>query len=339
MASIAEEKMIKEQLYNKIDKITAKTVEQYTQRERLGTGYSLAAATSDSERILKLLKRLKAAISDEISYDLLKEIDKKITETAEVLSRMESFSPEDNRAEDNKRRIISDIGVQYRDLFKLASPIIAIGSQNINEINENILKSTEFLNEISNVRKELIADLESAKKQSDEILSSMRDATARTGISRHANIFKEEAEDHKNIAKKWLIANISLGAAALGLAAYSIYYYASRQIEVSTAQSIQIGIAKLITFSILYFGLVWTSRNYRAHRHNFVINQHRQNALNTFESFVEGTSDDHTKNAVLVKSTEAVFSPIVTGYLTKEPEPQGGTQILEVIRNVMGKQQ
>jgi len=125
----------------------------------------------------------------------------------------------------------------------------------------------------------------------------------------------------------------------LGLAAYSIYYYASRQIDSSTAQSIQMGIAKLITFSILYFGLVWTSRNYRAHRHNFVINQHRQNALNTFESFVEGTSDDHTKNAVLIKSTEAVFSPIVTGYLTKEPEPQGGTQILEVFRNVISKQQ
>ena len=83
--------------------------------------------------------------------------------------------------------------------------------------------------------------------------------------------------------------------------------------------------------------LLWSSRNYKAHRHNNVINRHRANALSTFKVFVDSSKDDiATKNALLLKSAEAIFSPAITGYLTKEPDNQGTPQILEIVRNING---
>lgn len=107
---------------------------------------------------------------------------------------------------------------------------------------------------------------------------------------------------------------------------------------INTGLSIQLAISKLIVFSILYFALIWGSRNYRAHRHNAVVNQHRQNALSTFQAFVDSAEDDKaTKDAVLLRSTETIFSPHISGYLTKESEKQNTPQILEIFRNAMGK--
>lgn len=102
----------------------------------------------------------------------------------------------------------------------------------------------------------------------------------------------------------------------------------------TTAQSIQLGLAKLLLFSFLVGGIVWSGRVYRAHRHNYVVNKHRQNALSTFKTFVSSTQDQQTKNAVLLQATQCVFAPQVTGYITQENEASGTPQILEIVRGI-----
>lgn len=87
------------------------------------------------------------------------------------------------------------------------------------------------------------------------------------------------------------------------------------------AAIIQKIIARLAIISILYFGVIWFIKNYRAHRHLSVLNSHRQNALLTFQSFVEGAGgDEQTKKAVLLEATHCIFSPANTGYLGGEDE-------------------
>jgi hypothetical protein len=64
----------------------------------------------------------------------------------------------------------------------------------------------------------------------------------------------------------------------------------------------------LVVLSVFYFAMVATSRNYRAHQHNWTVNKHRQNASSTFETFVKATTDDQTKNAVLLYAAQAIFA-------------------------------
>ena len=104
--------------------------------------------------------------------------------------------------------------------------------------------------------------------------------------------------------------------------------------EASTHDIVTETLIRLLILSLLYFGMVWSSKNYLAHRHNVVVNKHRANALKTFQSFVEGAEgDSQTKNAVLIQATTAVFSPQKSGFLRKESDTQAPNRIIEILQN------
>jgi len=63
------------------------------------------------------------------------------------------------------------------------------------------------------------------------------------------------------------------------------------------------------------------------------VNQHRQNALSTFETFVKAAADDQTKGAVLLQATQAIFTPQVTGFIAQESDSGGPAQVLEIFRS------
>lgn len=99
--------------------------------------------------------------------------------------------------------------------------------------------------------------------------------------------------------------------------------------------TIQRIITKIIVISIFYYAALWSSRNYRSHRHLSVVNKHRQSALSTFETFVNAAADQQTKNAVLLEATHCIFSPAVSGYLGADEE-NPSNRIVEVLKTVGG---
>jgi hypothetical protein len=98
---------------------------------------------------------------------------------------------------------------------------------------------------------------------------------------------------------------------------------------------VQHALGKILVFTALYYGLIWCGRNYRANRHNYVMNKHRQNSLSTFESFVRAAQQDTAiKNAVLLQATTAIFAPQVTGYAAQETDPESPNKIIEITRSL-----
>jgi len=64
------------------------------------------------------------------------------------------------------------------------------------------------------------------------------------------------------------------------------------------------------------------------------LNKHRQNALNTFETFSKAAgTDTQTKNAVLLEATHAIFSNQQTGYLNQDGESDSPNRIIEIIKS------
>ena len=75
-------------------------------------------------------------------------------------------------------------------------------------------------------------------------------------------------------------------------------------------------ISRVVLMSLLSFALVWMARNYRASRHNAVVNRHRENDLKTFRAFVEGPQDDpQVRNAILLQASQSIFAPQTSGYI------------------------
>lgn len=181
---------------------------------------------------------------------------------------------------------------------------------------------------------DILFEAKSNKLEIDNILEQMRRASGSFGVSKYSAFFLEEAQKYKQKSKNWLLTTIAVAIATLVIGVYmfidhlnNIYYY-------SIPQVIQLSISKLIILSVLYFGIVSGARIYKSYMHNHIINCHRANALNTFESFIQASDDPNTKNAVLLQATNAIFSHQTSGFIQKEMAPTPPVRLIDLIKNM-----
>lgn len=187
------------------------------------------------------------------------------------------------------------------------------------------------------------------KEEIDSLVKSAKDAVAKVGVAQFATNFEEIADNHANSATRWLRATAGLAAATIAVAFLLVFVLPATAetatdasdtatttgkiiaLAVSDANALQRILTKLVVISLFYFAVVWSARNYRAHRHLYVVNNHRQNALMTFETFVKAADAGDIRNAVLLESTRCIFSPSVTGYLGKDEQQPSG-RIIEILK-------
>jgi hypothetical protein len=65
---------------------------------------------------------------------------------------------------------------------------------------------------------------------------------------------------------------------------------------------------------------------------NYILNRHRQNALDTFETFVTATADNQNKDAVLLQATQTIFSAQNSGFINQDSESPNLSPLLELIK-------
>lgn len=184
-------------------------------------------------------------------------------------------------------------------------------------------------------------------------LKNAKEAAALVGIVEYSKFFEQEALDHERSGRWWLAVTLLLAASAAFAAGWNFYKAESliraavsgksdthqtngAEARPDVGLEVQLAAAKIIILSILLSAGIWTGRVYKAHRHNFIINRHRRNALSTFQTFAGNASDAQTKNAVLLQATTCIFGPQSTGYVSQDKESEGYPQILEIIRGVGG---
>lgn len=168
--------------------------------------------------------------------------------------------------------------------------------------------------------------------EAESALSVVREASGELGVAEHAEFFDTAAAEHAGAAGRWLIATVVMSLATAAAALGAIWLALERPV-VSPGQAVQLAFAKLLLFSVLSVALVWCSRNHRSQLHNAVVNRHRRNALSTFAALANATDDDGTRNAVLLRATEAVFLPGSSGYLESTHETGGSATIVEIMKS------
>lgn len=176
-------------------------------------------------------------------------------------------------------------------------------------------------------------ELQGAQKEAQQMLAEVKKTAAEQGVSQQAVHFQQEAIFHKNSQTTWLVA---AGIFALLAAAW---------ILVGTLPSEEWGVAvanyaatKTLGFSLLAFAVVFCVKNYMAHRHNYVVNTHRQKALQTYRTLADAAHSDNEQDIVLEQAARCIFSPQNTGYI-KTGNDAGGHNILamETVRRAAPK--
>ena len=90
-------------------------------------------------------------------------------------------------------------------------------------------------------------------------------------------------------------------------------------------------VTRIAVISVIYGAALWSAKNYKINRHLFVVNQHRSSALRTFEAFIVASSDEETKNAILLEATHCIFAHSNTGFLGKDEELPAN-RIIEILK-------
>ena len=302
-------------------------------REELGTAFNFEEGIPIFERTLKLFRDLSECNFDNLPVPVLNSLKQSADQALGTFNQIRSFNLE---AQANPRQardqIISNISNQYSTHFDKLSHIIVY----------SVRKGTDFAKleregkETLEFQRKVVTDLQTKSKEIlDDMattLGKVRQAAAEVGVTQHSVHFMNQANHHKKSSKIWLLATGVIGLVTILFAWFSLHYVTSSD---STYQIIRFTISRILIISILSYALVWSGKNYSAHKHNEVINKHRQNGLSTFETFVKATDDPETKNAVLLQATRSIFTPQRSGYLSKDSEPTSPNQFIEILRQIV----
>ena len=269
-----------------------------------------------------------------------------IEKIAETLRKISEFTILGEEHAENRRNDLVNACVKHHDAalnqFLPYIPYLMLRSAEVREV---VAQSRQLLQEVQQILEDTKNFATDVKEDVEEIVQTTKDAAAKIGVAKFAPKFEDAAESHVDLSNRWLIASALFVFLTFTLAFVLIFPdevspnqpetsgQATATPQSSTNITIPSFLAKLVFVSLAYIMAVWAARNYRAHRHLEVVNRHKQNALSTFEVFVEATTDPKTKDAVLLEATRCIFGASISGYLTKEQNPSPN-RIIEVIKTL-----
>lgn len=190
------------------------------------------------------------------------------------------------------------------------------------------------LRERENLANALISRLQDSARRSDEALETLRDVLAEQAVSKQSVHFHQESELHATQAAKWL--NWTKGL-TLGLALFAVCTLVLHKIPwvqpTSSGEDVQFAIGKTFVFATIAYFLALSSRSYRSHLHNAIVNKHRQNSLAAYRALVEAAGDAANRDIVLTKAADSIFGAQGTGFTKHDGEDGKALSMVNVGAN------
>lgn len=236
-------------------------------------------------------------------------------------------------------KIIKNYITIYEDIITQASQIVVISILQNGYINNDLSQTLKNANdEFSRINhykkqtKEAYEVIYNNKNESNDLLDSLKIALDNIAIVKYNSLFEKESNKNR-IASYWWLGTIWLLIATLVSFAFYIIY--DKSFSTDTHSLIEVISTRIIIISSLFVGLSLSIKNYNAHRHNQTINKHRQNALNTFETFVKSAKGDiQIEQAILLEVTRTIFGNQATGFTSNEHDIDSTSRVVEIIKNI-----
>ena len=231
---------------------------------------------------------------------------------------------------DTAKRSLRDIGtyLSSRKMEQLETKVDATVDTAVDRLNAETNRAEEINNETEK-------QLAEKQEEVDQLILKVQNQLAEKPISQYKAIFADQAKEYHKEAQNWLWIAIGTTAAFFGA-----FYLLPTLIESSGpgwTGILQNLFAKGFLLSPIYLWLNRSIKNYAAQKHLEVINTHRQNALETFDTFVAAAEGNReTRDAVLLSATDAIFDANQTGYLsTKGSSSDSRSPIQQIIREII----
>ena len=308
-----------------LDSIVQVDPESFSQISGHGVTLDLSESVPLVERIVGVFRTIRDSDLDAIPDTLRTQLAHEINRTLGEFQRVRGLDPRNQSPE----KISSSLRGVYQEVYTNLTPILAHVGTDPAGFDELRRQAEAAVSQIASAEERVNAMGEEA----DTALAQIKMAAAEAGVSQHAVIFGDVAKRHRKTSYWWLAASAILAIATLWLA----WQMAGQVADRNLSDTIQFVAARIILFGVLSYALVSAVRTYRAEAHNHVVNAHRHHALSTFETFTAASSDDATRNAVLMQATQCIFSHRPSGFGQREDDSAPQSQVLELTRNVLPK--
>lgn len=226
----------------------------------------------------------------------------------------------------------NDILKLYKNSYTTLTPIINYHKKlNIDHINK---KFDQLYKKIQLEHEEFVNKEKQIEAKQKLLLEQSEKLTENLGISSYAKYFQDEAKNHNIKSQLWVIITFSIAVATILFAIGGHIYLPDIPGDTLTPKYIsQVLAPKATVLAILIYMLTWSVKNQKSHNHNYIVNNHRKNALETFQAFVlssEGTPE--IKHAMLMQMTNCIFNHQNSSYTVAEKEPDIANKLLDLVK-------
>ena len=314
-----------------------------------GAGFSFESVNGNLVVVHKMLREIMTVSREwllDLSQTAVHNLNSQIRQFYDEVEKIKGFEITDENPRETHYQLLHEIS-QFCAAAKdpLEHIIAYLSSRRVGQLETNVkITVAEAEDQLKNVRARVdeigkVAEGNEAARQKkfEDLEIAMQNQLAEKPISQYKAIFQEQANEHHKNARFWLgMAGVATGAFVVTFILLTKYLKIEGTDLAGTLQNL---FTKGFLLSPIYVWLNRSIKNHTAQKHLEVINSHRQNALETFDTFVTAAGDNReTRDAVLLAATEAIFDANQTGYLsTKGAGADSKSPIQQIIREIITK--
>ena len=315
-------------------------VSKLPRENELGSELHFAEAVAPAEQLIELYKRLSVAALQDFPDQTLTIIKDNANNSYQLFTQALEFKAAQQNPQNARNSIITQIKNAYQPAFQALHPFISYSLHRAADFQRLDTQARATLQSVKDKADDFAEEMKSHENNAKQILDEIRNVAAEQGVSQQAHYFKEEAERHETDAETWRSRTTKL---AIGLGIYSVaslFIHKLPGLDPSdTYQSIQLVTSKILIFGVIAYMLFLSARNFLSHKHNAILNKHRQNALLTFKALTDAAKEEENRDIVLNHASSCIFTPQDTGYIKTSGGQSAGanTSLVELLPKTVMK--
>lgn len=308
-------------------------------RDALGEKLNFDVIVPEAHDVVEFFKKLPVEVLDEIPDSLLEPILSVANLTRKLFDDVSAFDAAQPDPNGVRSGLLDRSGQLYGRVFDKLYPWISYGVARTVDFNGLDSEARAAVRSIQDRQIDFQKLIDERFKRVDELEQKLRSALTEQGVTQQAKYFSEEADMHAKAANNWQKYTNRWLFAVVGVAFLSFFTHRIPWIApTNVAEAIQFIASKVLLIGALTFMLVRSARNYRAHKHNEVVNRHKQNALLTFNALVEAGASVEARNTVLNHAASSIYAQPDSGYVTTAADRgASNTTLIDMLPRASGQ--
>lgn len=317
-----------------LERMQAFDVNSLPREGELGQELNFTEAVEPAQNLVELYKRLSVTALEDFPDNFLTVVRDNANNHYQLFAQALEFSAAQQNPHNARQQIINQITAAYQPAFQALHPLIAYSLHRSADFSRLDAEARATLQTIEDRANAFSEQMSQHEQEAIRVLEEIRNVAAEEGVTQQAAHFRAESEAHENKAETWRKRTINLawllGAfAVVSLFLHKIPFLAPQNLY----DSVQLGVSKVLIFSVIAYMLFLSARNFLNHKHNAIVNKHRQNALMTHRALVEAAMESGVREAIMVQAANCIFSPQATGYTHSGHEGDGASpkSVVEIL--------